>query len=499
MTTLAPHFAGMMLGAAVDAGAGTDPGTTTVAYDDARLYDVTVPGVPVAQAEVIRKAPIGTVRGHVFTFGGIYGTAFLGLTATVGNAYHDELVAKGYGLYQVRWAGGWSEVGTQKGLGPARVAGRVATLVKHLHGLYSMTEDVVLLGHSAGSAQISYLMGWYNLRSIITRAVLCSGPPYADLVTGCTSNVAPLGLDDPASTDLIDDGYGYAAGTGPCTLRTTSARRSWWEHSLALAMPRTTWNVPIDFCFAEADTSAAKPQGEALATVLVAAGQDVVSTTAPGGEHNMHTDLDGRTLTIAKVRGREPYIRQDKAATAAADNVAPTWDHARVVGAKLHAVVFGAGGTPATPSGWTLDITAGTATRNVNIYSRTADNTATDQPTWTATGSAQTTAYLAEMAGITSMSLDETDETVNGSTGTTLTCTTAATSTARGYAFMGVTLSGTSGGYTAWSDLFSEKSEPSNRSGVAFKPLSVAGVVNCQSTWTTSRIATGALAAYTGT
>lgn len=494
---VAPHFAGMMTGSAVDAGAGSQPGGAAVAYDDVRLYDVTVAGVPVAQAEVARKAPIGTVRGHVFTFGGTYGTAFLGLASAVADGFHDELVAKGYGLYQVRWPSGWSEVGTGPRLGPAKVASRVATLVKHLHGLYSMGGDVVLYGHSGGAAQIGYLMGWYNLRSIITRVVLQSGPPYADLDRGCR-DVSPYNFDSPGTTDLIDDPWGYAAGTGPCTLRDSSVhRRAWWANSQALGMPRMSWGVPIDFVFAEGDTTVAKPQGELLATGMVAAAGDVVSTTAPGGDHNMHTDLDGRTAAIAKVRGREPYLRQDKSATAAAASVQATWDHARVVGAKLIAVVFASGAFPATPTGWTLDVTEGPSTNNVNIFSRTADNTATDQPTWTATGAGATTAYLGELAGITSPTLDEIGETTNGGTGTTITVTTPATGTARGFAVFGVALNGTSGGFSAWSNLFSERAEPSTRTAVAVKPLSATGAVSSQATWASSRIGYGAIAVYT--
>ncbi len=159
-------------------------------------------------------------------------------------AFFDELLAQGHTIVMIRWLGGgwfWAYPGQRYGM--ELLAARPATITKWVYDHLAAPEGVPLklIGGSAGSCQIAYMLSSYGMGQYVDTAVMNSGPPFAEIGRGCL-------LDGKYSynnseTQMIDASFGYndSVSPGPCRLHDPSGSIAWAQNSVDTGGIQYVW------------------------------------------------------------------------------------------------------------------------------------------------------------------------------------------------------------------------------------------------------------------
>src|SRR5437016_4250313 len=144
--------------------------------------------------------------------------------------YFNNMTAAGYDVVQVRWSGsGWtfSQLGVQTG--QKLLSCRPATVAKWVHdNLWTSGTRYILTGASGGSSQVAYSMLYLYSPNIVDLLIPDSGPVMADMFDGCVTG----GIYDYSNQrTLIDESYGFADTTGPCSNADASYAATWAANS----------------------------------------------------------------------------------------------------------------------------------------------------------------------------------------------------------------------------------------------------------------------------
>ena len=160
--------------------------------------------------------PSGTSLGTV-----VFVSASGGTTTMAGNYTNDapfDLFHFGYQTVQFAWDSEW-QMGSSSG--SLKVAAcRVATFLNYAYSQYyqtnssnSPTAGMCAQGQSGGAGGLAFSLTYYGASSFLDKAVIVSGPQYANLVQGCSvPNYPPVNIC-PSENGNYPMGCNSAAGT----------------------------------------------------------------------------------------------------------------------------------------------------------------------------------------------------------------------------------------------------------------------------------------------
>ena len=202
-------------------------------------FSVTCPQVAQDASGVLAKAPAaGAARGMVLFFNGDEGTTWWAGTPQADSLLSD-LRRHHLAVVQVRWVDSWLVAPPGSEVGPGVLACRPSSIIAWVHDhLYKPTAKhhartcgFCATGNSGGASEISYALSFYGLDTMLDVVVPTSGPPHAAILKGCDPAKGSKAYRySPTAANLIDDSYGFAAGTGPCTAHSTdSAWATMWH------------------------------------------------------------------------------------------------------------------------------------------------------------------------------------------------------------------------------------------------------------------------------
>jgi len=161
----------------------------------------------------------GTHTGTIVCFTGGDGTswyekAYTG--ASGGGGWMPLALARGQRIIQCNWnASAWAN----GSVGPRALACRGATLIDSIYNnstFHTIGKPFICIGHSNGSALISYALAHYGLKSIIDMAIFTSGPPLSRIDYGTYGAGIPAW--DTAGTALCTTGTVIQYGSGEWAL-----------------------------------------------------------------------------------------------------------------------------------------------------------------------------------------------------------------------------------------------------------------------------------------
>jgi len=212
---------------------------------------------------------------------------------------------------------GWSTGGA----GPRRLACRPATIFNKLRQTYvAPTIPFLGTGNSGGSAQLSYVMAFYQGDSIFDGVIPSSGPPMGDLAKGCMGFSSPGGWDSTAQCGALTTASfcatvptpsvccGYSAfgwsliasaynGSTDCQNKVSSMVPTWQRDSVN--GPGGSYNfphAPMRFIFGGNDSSEAVPLGQLWRLMITS---DVAYTVIAGAPHECLNDVNCNAQIIA--------------------------------------------------------------------------------------------------------------------------------------------------------------------------------------------------------
>lgn len=204
--------------------------------DGQECYEITVTCPEVtAPARARLKVGVqegGSRKGTILLTTGGFGTFMYEREGPESQRVLRELREAGFATVQLQWVDGWLFGSPGKLEGHVRLACRPATVARWVHEhLPGATRAFCATGHSAGAAQISYMLTHYGLEQIFDAVVPTGGPPMGRMDLGCNRarpENAGLAFPDWAS-NLIDAGFGFLPagdldqfetwqqkGSGPC-------------------------------------------------------------------------------------------------------------------------------------------------------------------------------------------------------------------------------------------------------------------------------------------
>lgn len=244
---------------------------------------------PVAQV-----APRGTI---IFMSGG--GGTDPWDNSTDARRIISDLRANGFRTVILQWTGnGWLAAKQGWHSGQGRLACRPATAARWIHdNLFTPSAATAFCatGQSGGSSQVAYMITQYGLSNILSAVVPTGGPPMGRVDLGCLkydpANQTAW-YNENASSGTIDEGFGYTAGSGPCTTGNYGFRKRFQEASVAFG--DWQYNYPktmVWMLLGAQDTTPSVGQSQFYYQRLLDAGTpflhfDIVPNTAHGVQNS---------------------------------------------------------------------------------------------------------------------------------------------------------------------------------------------------------------------
>lgn len=279
----------------------------------ARCFDLEVTCPQLAEPAAVtlmvnHPAPQVPSRGTIlFTTGSGGGRLWQTFGPAARNAIRT-LNAEGFLTVQVSWTDAWLTGAAGAEEGQVRLACRPATVAGWVYNvLHEETPETAFCatGNSGGASQIAYMLTHYGLADLVNAAVFSGGPVMSRIDQGCLGGPPAEGFPVTYSgeqADLIDLGFGFLAGDGPCRARDPAFASAWHEASHntldteSYVYPETL----LWFVFGELDVGSARGQGLLFRQRVLAAGSPMVGmSVAPDTGHDTPSTAAGAGLIRA--------------------------------------------------------------------------------------------------------------------------------------------------------------------------------------------------------
>lgn len=276
----------------------------------------------------------GNPKGLIMLFKGGEGTTYW-TQPPVAYQMAEEFRLKGYDIVQVKWIDSWllSSPGLDAGI--ARLAGRPATVIKHVYDEFYVplekgaSEGVVtefcLTGNSGGASQISYALSHYGLDTILDVVVPTGGPPHASLAR---SMLQRPGEEDYWYSErrraFIDKGFGFFDDNGPGVRHDPSFVERWNQESVATGgndyyHPYTR----LHFIIGGDDRDMYHVSKDYIYRLFEAGNPDITLQIVPGTPHNiLRTDGGRAALTKALIGCHDSSVPEERSLQ---DPLVPTY------------------------------------------------------------------------------------------------------------------------------------------------------------------------------
>jgi hypothetical protein len=291
-------------------------GPTPCGGEQCYEVDVTCPGVSAVERATLRVgAPTPPSKGTILFFSGGLGTTAWSDFGTDAIRVMSELRTAGYRTVQVLWNTGWLVGGATLREGEGKLACRPATVARWVYdNLHERTASTAYCatGQSGGAGQVSFLIAQYGLADILSAVVPTGGPPFGRIDRGCIrDNPADSALwYDAAGAGVIDRGFGFSPGGGPCSQQDTSFRAAFQEASVGFgdwtyAHPKTM----VWFVHGALDDTNGPEQGDAYRDRLIQAQSPLVNRDiVPNTPHQTPSTAVGadkiRDIMVAECKPR---------------------------------------------------------------------------------------------------------------------------------------------------------------------------------------------------
>jgi acetyl esterase len=280
----------------------------------------------------------GKPKGLIMLFKGGEGTTYW---TQPPEAYQmaEEFRRRGYDIVQVKWIDSWLLSSPGMDAGIARLAGRPATVIKHVYDEFyvqlekSAPEGVVtefcLTGNSGGASQISYALSHYGLDTILDVVVPTGGPPHAALARSMLQR--PGEEDywyDERRRSFIDKGFGFFDNNGPGVRQDTSFAERWDQESVATGGNDYYHpNTRLHFIIGGDDRDMYHVSMDYIYRLFEAGNPDITFQIVPGTPHNILRTEDGKAaLFNALVGCRASSVSEERSPR---DPLIPTYSDVR--------------------------------------------------------------------------------------------------------------------------------------------------------------------------
>jgi Bacterial TSP3 repeat len=290
--------------------AGTDPrarplGTYTAGGDDTGTcmsgstctdFTVACPGIGTIDGVLAVAEPTAAPTGVVLLHGGGGGVGFWG-DSTMAGASVRSLVNRGFVVVQPLWRHGWSSADGP--WGAPLLSCRPATVMKYVYDTIYAPLGLTPAPHacgfcvssnSAGAGGLAYAMNQYGLGALVDRAVFSSGPPHAQIATGCLGD-DPTKLYRDEAMSFMDDTYGFHQD-GPCTLHDPSYADAFVRDSVETT-GRNAFPGAVSFVLSLDPTDTARYHALFWGELLRVGGTEINSTLLPDMPHKVQESRPG--------------------------------------------------------------------------------------------------------------------------------------------------------------------------------------------------------------
>ncbi|MBA3551205.1 hypothetical protein H0W32_03290, partial [Patescibacteria group bacterium] len=193
------------------------------------------------------------------------------------------------------------------------MAARPATLIKALHRDYCGTVDnLIISGHSGGSAQCAYSLAHYGLDAIVKTVGFTGGVPFTSMSKVGAGEATYWNIE---TSDKVDRTYGYPGlQNGPCNqqLTTDNWPARWLRDQVNQAGRDFKWpGVYIYALWGENDTTGTPEAAMDLMALLRTNGMTPITEVIPAMGHGTSPDVNGLVRYEYALR-REPLYSQSK-------------------------------------------------------------------------------------------------------------------------------------------------------------------------------------------
>lgn len=477
----------------------SDPTNTVGSYTETRSYTVHVDGLPDTTCELARREPTGTEVGTILFASASDGSGWSG-GLPESEQWMNDLAAAGWRIVQCRWPDGWHNTSGTLALGPIALAGRVASVVRHVRATWATAGNLLLCGGSGGSSQFAYALSFYGVGSLVAKNIPMGGPVHSSIVDMCVGSVTYAG--DATQRSQMDDPYESTVSAGPCQLQDATARKSVWAWD-SLLRGNLNW-PPTTYVWGTGDTTVGPAHGE-----LLRAKQPFALRCWPNGTpHFVLSDAKGRAA-VENIAWERPFIRQSNPGlTVTGTSLGVTLGKAVKAGNLLVVAHKASTGTAnmTAPSGFTLangdstnaETVAGVA--GIRCYWKIA---AGGEEAGLAVGTATSVLqaadiYEIEMPGGGTWSVDKVDLTLSTAGVTTLTAgPTNTPTTAKQWCLAMIGTSGGFGSTSGWTNGYVQQaSDATRRFMTAARSIHAAAATSTAATWGSSTTAAAILVTF---
>jgi hypothetical protein len=276
--------------------AGAEDTSTCVAGSTCTDFTVTCPGIGTIDGVLAVAEPAATTAGVILLHGGGGGVGFWG-DSTIAAASVKSLVDQGFVVVQPLWSHGWSSADGP--LGAPLLSCRPATVMRYVYDTIYAPLGLTpapyacgfcVSGNSAGASGLAYAMNQYGLGPLVDRAVFSSGPPHAQIVSGCLGD-DPTKLYRDEATSFIDDAYGFHQD-GPCALQDPSYADEFARDSMETT-GRNGFPGVVSFVLSQDPTDTARYHALFWAELLRLGGTRIETTLVPDMPHKVQESRPG--------------------------------------------------------------------------------------------------------------------------------------------------------------------------------------------------------------
>lgn len=184
----------------------------------ATRYRVSVDGLPDVEMDVAISARPTTKKATVVFTCGQDGSAPWFNSPGNPNMV-TQLVNSGCLVLDIRWPTGWVASAAGQAEGMSRTGARTNASLRFVHQTYANDGlPFIVVGGSGATAAVTYPLGWYGLKSIVSKLVLVSGPTNVRIDKFCLAvpGFAFVPGEVGPQPSMFDGAFGYQPGTGPC-------------------------------------------------------------------------------------------------------------------------------------------------------------------------------------------------------------------------------------------------------------------------------------------
>lgn len=282
--------AGLLLGGPLTAGATEPLGQVEVLVGpypclQAECYDleVTCPQViePAAATLMVNEADPGAPpRGTILFATGSGGGRLWQTFGAAAMSTIRRLNQEGFLTVQLSWTDGWLNAAPDAEEGQVRLACRPATVARWIYdNLHQATPTTAFCatGNSGGASQLAYMLTHYGLADLLEVVVFSGGPVMSRIDEGCLGGPPVDGFPvtyGAGEANLIDLGFGFLEGGGPCNARDPAFAPAWTRASHnTLHLPNYVFpDTLVWFVFGALDVGSARGQGLLFRARLLEAG-----------------------------------------------------------------------------------------------------------------------------------------------------------------------------------------------------------------------------------